>query len=437
MRYRTFVDQFATRISVGELPPGTRLPPQREFAYQNGIAYSTAARIYAELTRMGLITGEVGRGTYVRDRRLPSAALAEPRRTPVDLEYNFPMIAAQSSAVAEVLRALDPEAALVPGRIEGSPELRALTADYLERGSWRPHPDQVLFAANGRQAIAAALSALMRPGERMGVEPMTYPVARGIAARMGIQVVPLQMDSQGIDPDGLREAAAAGGIRALYVQPDFQNPMGLLTPVHRRREIAEILNEFQLPAIEDGIYAFLGDLPPIASFAPAQTILIDSLSKRVAPGLGLGYLVASSRFLPSLAQSLRTGPWGPTGLSLEFGRLWLSRNDVRRFDVLKRDDAAARQRLARTILGDFQISGDPRAYHLWLGLPDPWRAEDFAAAAARDGIAVTPAHAFAAGKGHAPAAVRIALSAPPLPMLEEALKRLATLMREGPVDRED
>src|SRR3712207_1730417 len=100
--YRGLADAVAREIASGQLPAGTRLPPQREFAYQRGIAASTATRVYAELIRRGLVSGEVGRGTYVRPPgSAPGAALAEPRAAGIDLELNFPLLPGQGAEMAE------------------------------------------------------------------------------------------------------------------------------------------------------------------------------------------------------------------------------------------------------------------------------------------------------------------------------------------------
>src|SRR5690349_20005705 len=103
--FRTIAAALAAEIAEGRLSPGERLPPQREFAYRRGTASSTASRVYAELTRRGLITGEVGRGTYVRSALgEPSGlALADPPAAPVDLELNFPLLPDQGAALAEAL----------------------------------------------------------------------------------------------------------------------------------------------------------------------------------------------------------------------------------------------------------------------------------------------------------------------------------------------
>jgi DNA-binding transcriptional MocR family regulator len=97
----------------------------------------------------------------------------------------------------------------------------------------------------------------------------------------------------------------------------------------------------------------------------------------------------------------------------------------------KRLDATARQELAQRWLGRFGLRANRKAYHCWLPLPDPWRADTFVAAAARRNIAITPASAFAVAPGHVPNAVRLALSAPPMDALSDALESLASILDGG------
>src|SRR5689334_7535365 len=99
--YRRVADSVAADIASGRLRPGDRLPTQRAFARRLGIADSTAGRVYAELTRRGLVVGEVGRGTFVR-AAAPAAgpALAEPALARIDLELNYPVVAGQTELLA-------------------------------------------------------------------------------------------------------------------------------------------------------------------------------------------------------------------------------------------------------------------------------------------------------------------------------------------------
>jgi DNA-binding transcriptional MocR family regulator len=434
--YRLIVDTIADNIAAGRLRAGEQLPPQRRFARQHGIAASTAARVYGELVRRGLAVGEVGRGTFVRSAApAPEPALAEPATARVDLELNFPVLPDQaellSSSLARLLRPDVLADTLRPVTVDGTPAARAAAARLLARTGWTPEPDRILFAGNGRQAIAAAIAALVPVGGRLGVEAMTYPVVKAVAARLGVTLVPLEMDDQGLLPSAVRAAQ----VRAIYVQPTLHNPLGMTMPAQRRADLAEVLTERDLPAIEDGIYTFLrDDLPPLAAHAPDHVTLVDSMSKRIAPGLTLGYLVPPAATADAVAGAIRSGGWAATGFALAAATQCTADGTADTIATAKRADAAARQRLVADRLAGFTVLADPGAFHCWWELPEPWRAEMFVAAAARHGIAVTPAAAFAVGQSRAPNAVRLALSAPPPEVLDSTVDTLAKLAHTRPED---
>jgi DNA-binding transcriptional MocR family regulator len=434
--YRLIADRVADDIAAGRLRAGEQLPPQRRFARQHGIAASTAARVYGELVRRGLAVGEVGRGTFVRSGApTPEPALAEPATARVDLELNFPVLPDQaellSSSLARLLRPDVLADTLRPVTVDGTPAARAAAARLLARTGWTPDADRILFAGNGRQAIAAAIAALVPVGGRLGVEAMTYPVVKAVAARLGVTLVPLAMDEEGLLPSAVREAQ----VRAVYVQPTLHNPLGITMSEARRAELAGVLTTRDLPAIEDGIYTFLrDDRVPLVAHAPAHVTLVDSMSKRIAPGLTLGYLVPPATAADAVAGAIRSGGWAATRFALEAATQCTADGTAAKIATAKRADAAARQRLVADRLAGFTVHADPGAFHCWWELPEPWRAEMFVAAAARHGIAVTPAAAFAVGQGRAPNAVRLALSAPPAEVLRSTLDTLAKLARTRPED---
>ncbi|MFW5417892.1 PLP-dependent aminotransferase family protein [Nocardiopsis sp. CNT-189] len=436
--YRAIADGVAADIAAGRIRPGRRLPPQRRFARERGIAPSTAARVYRELARRGLVTGEVGRGTYVRAGRPPAdPPLAEPGGALVDLELNHLPPGEWGERIAEavgrVLRRGALEAALRPAGAAGGPALRAAAAGTAARGGWAPDPEGVLFAGNGRQAIAAALSALVPTGGRIAVESLTYPVAKGIAARLGAVLVPVAVDAEGMDPEALRRAHRSAPLDAVYLQPILHNPLGATMPPHRRARIAAVLEELDLPAVEDAIYAFLKPGPePLAARAPGRVVLVDSLSKRVGPGLTVGIACAPPALRGRVAAALRSGAWAATGFAQEAAAELIADGVVGELEGARREVAARRQAIAAERLAGFDVTADAGAFHCWWRLPEPWRDEPFTAAAARLGIAVSPASAFTAVRGGAPPAVRLALVAPEEAELASALDALARLARTGP-----
>lgn len=427
--YRQIADAIAADIASGRLRPGEPLPPQRAFARHHRIANSTAARVYGELARRGLVTGEVGRGTFVR-AGAAEPALADPGGAPVDLQLNFPVLPEQSALLAESLATmLRPDVlanALQAGGVTGTAPARAAAADLLARTGWRPDPARILFTGNGKQSLAAAIAALVPVGGRLGVEALTYPVVRTIAARLGVTLVPLEMDDHGVVPEALRTTA----VRAVYLQPALHNPLGVTMSAVRRAEVVAVLAELDLPVIEDAVYTFLCDEPPLAALAADRTVLVDSLSKRIAPGLTLGFLVPPAALVDQVAAAVRGGGWTAPRFAVDVAAHHIADGTAAAVQLAKRADAAARQRLVAEQLAGFTVHADPRTYHCWWELPVPWRADTFVAAAAREGIAVTPAAAFAVGA--APNAVRLALASPPLERLSAALEVLARIAREAP-----
>lgn len=438
--YRAVADAVAADIGAGRLRPGDRLATQRAFARAHGIADSTANRVYRELARRGLVVGEVGRGTFVRAApRTPGPALAEPAAAPVDLELNYPVVEGQTALLGEGLgRLLRPDVltdALRPVGPAGTPPAREAAAALLTRGGWSPDPARVLFAGNGRQAIAAAVAALVPTGGRLGVEALTYPVVKAVAARLGVTLVPLAQDGDGLLPDALLAAHRGARLAAVYLQPTLHNPLATTMPERRRAELAEVLRRTGVPAVEDTIWAFLSEgPPPLAAWAPDHTVVVDSLSKRLAPGLTTGFAVTPPGLTERIATALRSGAWTSAGFALDAATGWMTDGTVAAVGRAKRADVALRQEIAARHLAGFTVRSAPTCYFVWWELPEPWRAETFVAAAARRGIAVTPGAAFAVGPHSAPNAVRIALASPPPDTLSAALATLAAIAGGSPDD---
>jgi DNA-binding transcriptional MocR family regulator len=437
--YLKLADAIAADIGGGKLKPGDRLPPQRSFAYERKIAVSTASRVYAELLRRGLVVGEVGRGTFIAGKaRRASADAGEPHGARIDFEFNYPLLAGQSALISKSLAGLDQpaalEAALRQATSVGTAAARSMGAAYLSRGSWSPEPEQLVFTGNGRQSIAAALEATVPTGGRCGVEALTYPFIKGIAPRLGISLAPLAMDKDGVRPDAVERAHREARLSAIYIQPAVHNPLGVTMTAARRTDLLRVVDKLGLLVIEDNVYGFLDDEPPLAALAPDSCILLDSLSKRVAPGLTLGFLAPPHRLRERVMAAVRSGGWTASGFAFAAAQRMIGDGAVAELTRLKRLDARARQRLAADRLSDFEIQTNEKCYHLWLTLPPHWRSQNFVAAAARRDIALTPSTTFSVTPGHAPNAVRLALAAPPMEQLDSGLRILAAMLKESEHD---
>jgi DNA-binding transcriptional MocR family regulator len=439
--YLRLADAVAAEIANGGLKPGDRLPPQRSFAYERKIAVSTASRVYTELLRRGLVVGEVGRGTFISGQvRRGVSAPPEARSARINLEINYPLLPTQSALIAKSLEGMDRpealEAALKQGTSAGTQTARRISADFLSQNGWSAPAEQLVFTANGRQSIGAALSAIVPPGGRCGVEALTYPFIKGIAARLGVTLVPLAMDEHGVRPDAVQKARREAHLGALYIQPTIQNPLGMTMPGSRRADLLRVVEKLGLTVIEDAVYGFLDDEAPLAALAPDSCVVIDSLSKKVAPGLALGFIVPPPRLRESVMASVRSGGWTASGYAFAAAQRMMADGTASELVRLKRADARRRQQLAAERLAGFEIQTNPKSYHLWLTLPPHWRSQTFVAAAARRDIALTPSSTFAVSPGHAPNAIRLALAAPPVDQLDAGLRTLAGMLRANEEDFE-
>jgi DNA-binding transcriptional MocR family regulator len=431
--YLMLADKVAADIAQGTLKPGDRLPPQRDFADRHAIAASTASRVYAELLRRGLVVGEVGRGTFVSgEARRGVSAPGEPRGVRIDLEFNFPILPEQSALIAKSLSGLerptDLELALRPATSGGTVAVRNTAAAFLANGAWTPSADQLVFTGAGRQSIAAALAAVVPPGGRCGVEMLTYPFIKGIAARLGISLVPLAMDEGGVRPDAVQSAHREGHLSAIYLQPAIQSPLGMTMSPTRRADLLRVVQTHGITVIEDNVYGFLDDAPPLAALAPEHCVVVDSLSKRVAPGLNLGFIVPPLRLRESVMAAVRSGGWAAPGYAFAAAQRMMSDGTVTELVRLKRADARERQQIAADCLAGFDVRTSGKSYHLWLTLPAHWRSQALVAAAARHDIGLTPSTTFAVTSGHAPNAVRLALAGPSKDQLDAGLRTLAAIL---------
>jgi DNA-binding transcriptional MocR family regulator len=438
--YLALADELAAQIRDGALKIGERLPPQRQFAWSRNIAVSTASRVYGELLRRGLVVGEVGRGTFVAGEtaRNITAATVEPRGSRIDLELNFSILPSQAALMAKALEGLaraDALQATLPQSASiGTARVRQLAAQFLAVDGWTPRPGQLVFTGNGRQSIAAVLAALVPPGGRCGVEAITYPFIKGTASRLGITLVPLAMDEHGVRPDAVQKAHREGRLSAIYVQPVIHNPLGMTMPPQRRAELLRVVEKLDLVVVEDFIYGFLDEVPPLAAESPERCVVIDSLSKRIAPGLSLGFIVSPQHLREDIMAAVRAGGWMAQGFSFAAAERFMSDGTAREIARLKREDAKVRQEIAAEMLKGFQLQTNPKSYHVWLVLPEQWRSQAFVAAAARHDIALTPSSAFSVNPGHAPNAIRLALAQPTHDQLREALGTLAHVLKGSDTD---
>ncbi|MBV8535070.1 MAG: PLP-dependent aminotransferase family protein, partial [Alphaproteobacteria bacterium] len=287
--YLAIADQLARDLQAGRIKPGDRLPTHRELAWKLGVTVGTVTRAYAEAERRGLIAGEVGRGTFIRERSvdLPATAVADDDF--VDLGRSFPADTKPNVAIGRLLGELA-AAPELPQLLSyatnlGLPAHRATGVEWLKRSGLATTPAEVVVTNGAQHAITIAMAAVARAGDVVLSEQLTFYGMKSVAGLLSLRLHGVAMDEYGLMPDALDAACRQTNPKALYCIPTLQNPTAAIMPAERRQEISEICRRHGVVIVEDDIYGFLSadGPPPLTSFAPDSGVYLTSLSKSVAP----------------------------------------------------------------------------------------------------------------------------------------------------------
>ncbi|QNK66544.1 PLP-dependent aminotransferase family protein [Variovorax sp. PAMC26660] len=431
-RYKQWVDVLAAQIRAGSLPPGTRLPTLRKLAAQKGLALATASRVYAELQAMGLVSGETGRGTFVRETLLPRDQGIDQHAVAsgvVDLNFNYPSLPGQAELLRTGLRQLaaagDLEALLRYQPHGGRPHERATMARHLAQRGISVGADQVMIVSGAQHGLATTVMALLQPGDVVATDALTYPGFKVLAEAHRLELAPVPAAGHGLDLDALERLCKSRKVRAVYVMPTLHNPLGWVMSASRRRQLVSIARRHGLLIIEDAAYAFLAEDPPapLAALAPESTVYVSGLSKSIATGLRVGFVAAPAAWVPQLERAIRVTTWNTPGVMTALACGWLDDGTVTRLETEKRHDARARQAIATDALAGLRCVRHPASYFVWVPMAQEVRADQVAAALMRDGISVSTAEPFSTST-HVPHAIRLALGSVPLDMLGDALTKV-------------
>lgn len=439
--YLALADAIGKDVAAGQLAPGSQLPTHRDLADQLGVTVGTVTRAYAEARRRGLVHGEVGRGTFVTSRAVDTR-IAPKTNGLVECGLNCPAPTVCTGAIRDALAEAQRPDLLAEllryGDGIGRPLHRERIANWLTARGVPSQPEQVMITTGAQQGLLIALSALCGGGETVLVESLTYMGMLSAARFLGLRVEAVAIDRDGAIPESFEDACLRHRPKAFYCMPTFQNPTATVMPLARREAIAAIARQHGVAILEDDIHGFLTPqpLPSIAAAVGDLGYYLNGVSKSIAGGLRIGFLR-----VPRMDEALTQGMWATTimapPLLAEVASSLLASGAAATIEACRRDEAAERQQMARSLLGEWVADGaSPSCQFLWLELPPHWRPDALAAAAAAAGIRVAPAYTFAPGPGRVPPGIRISLVHEPDPeRLRRGLTTLASLIREGPPRR--
>jgi len=439
-RYLQIAALIEAGIADGHLDAGDRLPPQRSLAAALKVDLTTVTRAYDEARRRNLLEGRGAAGTFVA---APQADLLRM----VDLSMNIPpppsevdLGASLRDGLAQVMLRTDANQ-LMTYHLGGGSEADRLAATQWLLPALGPVQPSLLTTAPGAQsALAGLMLSLTRPDGMLLAEAVIYPGLRSAARSFGRRVEAVAVDELGMRPDALEAALRKTEARVIYLNPTIQNPTTVTMPEARRREILAVAARFDASIIEDDPYWLLEhDAPtPLARLAPERVHYVSTLSKCLSPGLRTAFVVSpdaqhQKRFL----NALRAFSPMRTPLAAALVTQWIRDGSAAGLLAGVRAEARERQRIAGQVLGIPTLGRHESRHgiHIWHALPSYWLADELAAAARLEGLAVTPSTAFVAGDAGTPNAIRICLGEGNDRMrLSGALKRLSRLLARVPQD---
>jgi 2-aminoadipate transaminase len=439
-------DQLRALVNTGDLRPGDRIPASRELAVQLGVHRTTIANAYAELESEGLIRGHVGRGTFILeegDAEKPQAAPHPPasngnlrweslfadergdealsRLTQPEPRGSISFVIARPATeffpiedlrncTNAVWRKEGPEI-LQFGSSDGYPGLKQVLVSMLRAEGYEAADENLLITDGCQQALDLLCKAFLRPGDTVLIENPTYPGTLAIlaGARARVLGAPVTTDTgpgttPGVDVSAMEAVLMQNRVKMIILTPDFHNPTGTTLPVAERRRLLELAARFQVPVVEDHIYARLrarGErVPSLKQLDRSNLVIqIDSFSKIAFPGLRVGWIVAPANVIDRLrlvkqATDLHTGQLAQAILAEYMRRGHLSRHLERTRKAYSARLAALEQALARHMPHGTKWTRPEGGMCVWVELPPGFDANELLIHVRERGVLFSPGRYF-------------------------------------------
>ena len=432
-------DRLRELIRDGTLAAGGRMPSSRALAGDLGVSRRLVVDAYAQLLAEGYLVARQGAGTYVaaadaRERDAPAPQAV--RSMQFDFFPGAPDLASFPRtlwlrAMREVLRST-PDSALGYPDARGAPPLRAALAAYLRRvRGVVVEPDAIVVCAGATQGLAVLARALKRTGvEEIAVEDPGLPPHRGVLAYAGLDVRGVPVDEFGLDVGAL-------GSPVVLATPAHQCPTGVALSPQRRGELIGWARDGGLVIEDDYDAEFRYDRAPLGALqglAPDRVVYLGTVSKTLAPGLRLGWLVLAPSLVEPVVEAKALDDMGCSVLDqLVFARLLETSAYDRHLRRARRRNRARRDALIDAVaceLPGASVSGVSAGLHVLVHLPRAVELHGLHAAAAERSLGVYPLELHRIEPRATADALVMGYANLPEPAIAEGVRRLAETIGE-------
>jgi GntR family transcriptional regulator, regulator for abcA and norABC len=463
--YKQIANYLESRILNGEFPPGSRLPSERDLANQLKVNRSTINHAFEELRSIGLVNRVVGYGTVVSsdmwgsgEKRVPNWDLYVKKsfyqpNNPLnqqiyrfirsnDQMINFAIGELSSDLqplklMRDVHRSIELDNDFGYEHIQGNLTLRDSISMHLN--SYRKiksSPSSILITSGAQQAIHLIILGLLKPGDSVAIEDPSYAYSLPIFHTEGLQTHFLPVQNNGIDPDQIMTLYKRHRLKMIFLNPIFHNPTGTTLDLERRRRVLEVCAKFGIAIVEDDPYSILGYdhtfCPTLKSMdRDGQVLYVSSLSKIIASGLRIGWIVGPQTVIQRLAdlkQQLDFGhPTLPQVIAAKILRSTYFEDHIRRLREglkIKRDLTV--RSLEDELKGKFSFFVPEGGIHLWCKLNDEEIDESLLfKEALKRGVVFAPGSLLGSDRTY----IRFTYSRVETNSIPEGIRRLAQALR--------
>ena len=415
--YLQLVNKMAQDIEAGVLKVGEKLPPQRQLAWHLDINLSTVTKAFQEATKRHLISGEVGRGTYILGKSSEAALfnLKQQRDASIiDLSTHVPVAMPGDEHLENTLNEMMREEGGLSRYLEyHSPSSilrqKISCSRWLAELGYPIGPESCVATTCAQNALMVSLLSCCRADDTVLVNELTFPGMKAVSKQLSLKLHGIEMDEQGIIPEALLTAIRSTNARVLVSDPTLQNPTASSMGKQRQQEIVDIIKKHQLLFIEEYVIGALSGCLPISTEIKTHSILITSFAKTVAPGIRFAMIAGEHPVLQKILAESHATSWQFSPLMAEIACRWIESGLAKKRMQWQWQEIQQRHRIFKKIFPETHYAGNRDVCsHVWLAAEGS--AEEAQHTCHQLGVEVVAAGLFAVGR-HYPQCIRVSLTA--------------------------
>ncbi|MBE9065905.1 PLP-dependent aminotransferase family protein [Leptolyngbya cf. ectocarpi LEGE 11479] len=464
--YEQVADRIQSLIREGILAPGDRLPSVRKLKRQLSVSMSTVLEAYRLLEDRGIITARPQSGYYVKATALalpdePSQSAPPPQVRPVDISLMLRLLRTAQSPeviqlgaavpgvehfplntlnrlVGQVMRA-DPMAVHSYNTVPGCEPLRREVAKRMINAGCSVAPNNIIATAGTTEAYYLALRTVTQPGDTVVIESPSYYAVLEAMNSLGLNALELPTHPRdGISLNALEAALENQSVAACFLVSNFSNPIGSCMDDNKKKKLVDLLNQYDVPLIEDDVYGdlnFEGERPKaIKAFdTEGRVIYCSSVSKTLSPGLRVGWCIPGRYHQQIEHLKVVVSHMTATAPQLAVAAFFANGGYDRHLRHLRRAYQQQMNQMFQAILNYFpsetRVTQPAGGHILWVEITGGFDALELFEKAIQHHISIAPGPMFSASNGYQNC-FRLNAGLPWSDDIEQAMKTLGDLAKK-------